>query len=115
MLTTQLHRRINPATGHTWGMTEPGFNDRAPERPRLLRKWVERCYGGASVPMLAARESMIYPADVLDWFLATQRPAPAAERQPMAASVGAGRTPSPVGVAPSRVVRLDDFRKGRPR
>lgn len=113
MLTTQLHRRINPATGHTWGLTEPGFDDRAPERPRLLRKWVERCYGGASVPMLAARESMIYPADVLDWFLATQRSAPSSERQPVAASVGAVRTPSPVAGQPSRVVRLDDFRKGR--
>ncbi|MDO3013292.1 ImmA/IrrE family metallo-endopeptidase [Mycobacteroides abscessus subsp. abscessus] len=114
-LTTQLHSRINPATGHTWGMTEPGFDDRVPERPRLLRKWVERCYGGASVPMLAAREAMIYPADVLDWFLATQRPAPASERQPVAASVGAVRAPSPVAAQPSRVVRLDDFRKGRPR
>ncbi|WGI36015.1 MULTISPECIES: ImmA/IrrE family metallo-endopeptidase [Mycolicibacterium] len=114
-LTTQLHSRINPATGHTWGMTEPGFDDRAPERPRLLRKWVERCYGGASVPMLAARETMIYPADVLDWFLATQRPAPASERQPVAASVGAVRTPAPAAAAPSPVVRLDDFRKGRPR
>ncbi|CPT79232.1 Uncharacterised protein [Mycobacteroides abscessus] len=46
----------------------------------LLRKWVERCFSGASVPMLAARESMIYPADVLDWFLVTQRPAPESER-----------------------------------
>ncbi|MCX8565264.1 hypothetical protein OS122_30730, partial [Mycolicibacterium mucogenicum] len=69
----------------------------------------------ASVPMLAARESMIYPADVLDWFLATQRPAPASERQPVAVSVGAVRTASPAAGPPSRVVRLDDFRRGRPR
>ncbi len=115
MLMTQLHRRINPATGHTWGLTEPGFDDRAPERPRLLRKWVERCYGGASVPMLAARESMIYPADVLDWFLATQRPAPESERPRVAASIGGPRTAAPAARLPSRVVRLDDFRKGRPR
>jgi Zn-dependent peptidase ImmA (M78 family)/transcriptional regulator with XRE-family HTH domain len=115
MLTTQLHRRINPATGHTWGMTEPGFDDRAPERPRLLRKWVERCYGGASVPMLAARESMIYPSDVLDWFLATQRPAPESERHRVVASVGAARTAPPSSRPSPRVVRLDDFRRGRPR
>ncbi|WP_396911300.1 ImmA/IrrE family metallo-endopeptidase [Mycolicibacterium sp.] len=111
MLTSQLYSRINQSTGHTWGMTEPGWQDRAPERPRLLRKWVERCYGGASVQMLAARESMIYPADVLDWLLATQRPAPAAERKPVAASAGTARTASVPAAAPSRVVRLDDFRR----
>ncbi|MDV3128531.1 DNA-binding protein [Mycobacteroides abscessus subsp. massiliense] len=114
MLTTQLHSRINPDTGHTWGMTEPGWADRVPERPRLLRKWVERCYGGASVRMLSAREAMIYPADVLDWFLATQRPAPATEHNPVAASVGHGRTAAPPADGGSQVIRLDDFRKGRP-
>uniref|UniRef100_UPI003F58067D helix-turn-helix domain-containing protein n=1 Tax=Mycolicibacterium neoaurum TaxID=1795 RepID=UPI003F58067D len=113
-LSSQLYSRINQTTGHTWGMTEPGWQDRAPERPRLLRKWVERCYGGASVQMLAARESMIYPADVLDWLLATQRPAPAAERKPVAATAGSARPATARAGAPSPVIRLDDFRrKGR--
>lgn len=112
MLTTQLYSRINPETGHTWGMTEPGWNERDPERPRLLRKWVERCYGDASVPMLAARESMIFPSDLLEWFLATQRPSPASDRRPMAAVGMRGAS----GSAPEerhQVVRLDDFRRGR--
>lgn len=114
-LTIQLHSRINPATGHTWGMTEPGFDDRAPERPRLLRKWVERCYGGAAVPMLAARESMIYPADLLDWMLTTQRPAPEADRHQVAVMVGGVKaTPLTHERAP-RVLRLDDFRRSRGR
>jgi|SRR5690625_2074499 len=113
MLTTQLHSRINPETGHTWGMTEPGWNERGPERPRLLRKWVERCYGGAAVPMLTARESMIFPPDLLDWFLATQRPSPGADRHPVAASVGSSVEGSSAPGSRPQVVRLDDFRRGR--
>jgi Zn-dependent peptidase ImmA (M78 family)/transcriptional regulator with XRE-family HTH domain len=114
MLTTQLHSRINPATGHTWGMTEPGWKDREVERPRLLRKWVERCYGAASVPMLAARDSMIFPPDLLDWFLATQRRAPAADRHPVAATIGATSSSNTPGAnAGSQVVCLEDFRRGR--
>jgi Zn-dependent peptidase ImmA (M78 family) len=113
MLTTQLHSRINPATGHTWGMTEPGWKDRQPERPRLLRKWVERCYGAASVPMLAARESMTFPPDLLDWFLATQRPAPEADRHPVAATIGAPTSGAPAADVGTRVIRLDDFRRDR--
>lgn len=113
MLTTQLHSRINPDTGHTWGMTEPGWKDREVERPRLIRKWVERCYGGASVPMLVARESMIFPPDLLDGFLATQRPAPAADRQPVAASIGAASTSTRAPDCGPQVIRLEDFRRGR--
>lgn len=111
MLTTQLYSRINPNTGHTWGMTEPGWDERELERPRLLRKWVERCYGSASVPMLSARESMIYPPDLLDWFLATQRGAPA-DRQPVAAAMGSTRVDRGLG-EPRQVIRMDDFRRGR--
>lgn len=115
MLTTQLHSRINPGTGHTWGMTEPGWDDRAPERPRLLRKWVERCYGGSAVPMLAARESMIYPADLLDWFLTTQRAAPEADRHQMAATGGGAQSATVAREREPQVLRLDDFRRGRGR
>ena len=113
MLTTQLHSRLNPETGHTWGMTEPGWKDREVERPRLVRKWVERCYGGASVPMLAARESMIFPADLLDWFLATQRPAPAVDRHPVAATIGAPHAEASAGDSGPQVICLEDFRRGR--
>lgn len=109
MLTNQLHSRINPETGHTWGRTEPGWNDRAAERPRLLRKWVERCYGSAVVPILAARELTIFPPDLLDWFLATQRQAPAAEHPWMTAAAAA----APPG--PGQLVDLDQFRRDRTR
>lgn len=112
MLTTQLYSRINPNTGHTWGMTEPGWDERELERPRLLRKWVERCYGSASVPMLSARDSMIFPPDLLDWFLATQRGAPKAERQPVAAAIGSTRVDRGLS-EPRQVIRMDDFRRGR--
>lgn len=107
MLTTQLYSRINPETGHTWGRTEPGWNERSAERPRLLRKWTERCYGSAAVPMLTARDSMIFPPDLLDWFLATQRGAPDAERHlsavPAASSPGGGQ----------QVIDLERFRRIR--
>ena len=96
-------------------MTEPGWKDREPERPRLLRKWVERCYGAVSVQMLAARESMIFPPDLLDWFLATQRLAPGADRHPVAATVGAAISAASQADAGPRVIRLDDFRQGRTR
>lgn len=75
MLQRQLYTRINTDTGHTWGRTEPGWDERKPERPRLLIKWVQRCYGASSADMLAAHELM-FPADLLSDFLAGQRGAP---------------------------------------
>lgn len=76
MLTKQLYSRTNPDTGHTWGVTEPGWLDRQPERPRLISKFVERCYGAMSLGELAAQGTTGLPLDVLDWILATQRTAP---------------------------------------
>jgi hypothetical protein len=67
--------RINPDTGRTWGRTEPGWDERIPERPRLLAKWVERCFGATTVPMLGPH-NLIWPQDVLEDLLAGQRPAP---------------------------------------
>lgn len=113
MLTTQLHSRLNPETGHTWGMTEPGWKDREVERPRLVRKWTERRYGSAVVPLLAAQESMIFPPDLLDWFLATQRSAPRVEKQWAAGSVSVAGASEQSGAAVPPVVCLDDFRRGR--
>lgn len=113
MLTTQLYARINPDTGHTWGMTEPGWMDRQAERPRLVRKWVERCYGGASVAMLATAPSMIFPSDLLGWFLTTQRAAPATDRHPVATASSAAGMDRPAPDSAPHVVRLEDFRRDK--
>lgn len=72
MLQRQLYTRINSETGRTWGKTEPGWDARLPEQPRLLIKWVEACYGATSVEMLAALD-LIFPADLLADILAGQR------------------------------------------
>jgi Zn-dependent peptidase ImmA (M78 family) len=79
MLRRQLYTRINPQTGHTWGRTEPGWDDREPERPRLMAKWVERCFGATSATMLAPHR-LRWPQDLLDAFLAGQRAAPTVAR-----------------------------------
>ncbi|MGB3676821.1 MAG: ImmA/IrrE family metallo-endopeptidase, partial [Candidatus Nanopelagicales bacterium] len=71
-LQRQLYTRVNPETGHTWGKTEPGWNSRVPERPRLLRRWMEECYGSVSAEALAAHD-LIYPTDLLADILAGQR------------------------------------------
>lgn len=76
-LQRQLYTRVNPETGHTWGKTEPGWNSRVPERPRLLRRWMEECYGSVSAEALAAHD-LIYPTDLLADILAGQRGAPTA-------------------------------------
>ncbi len=76
MLQRQLYTRINSETGRTWGKTEPGWDARLPEQPRLLIKWVEACYGATSVDMLAALD-LIFPADLLADILAGQRGASA--------------------------------------
>jgi hypothetical protein len=76
-LQRQLYTRVNPETGHTWGKTEPGWNSRVPERPRLLRRWMEECYGSVTAEALAAHD-LIYPTDLLADILAGQRGAPTA-------------------------------------
>lgn len=76
-LQRQLYTRVNPETGHTWGKTEPGWNSRVPERPRLLRRWMEECYGSVAAEALAAHD-LIYPTDLLADILAGQRGAPTA-------------------------------------
>jgi len=71
-LQRQLYTRINPDTGRTWGKTEPGWDARSPEQPRLLIKWIEACYGASSSDMLSALDVM-YPRDLLADILAGQR------------------------------------------
>lgn len=72
MLTKQLYTRINVDTGVTWGRTEPGWDSRAPERPRLMSKWVEFVYGAGSVKEMAVHKTM-WPNDLLAEFLMGQR------------------------------------------
>lgn len=76
MLQRQLYTRINSDTGHTWGKTEPGWDARLPEQPRLLLKWIEACYGASSPDMLGALD-LIFPTDLLADILAGQRGATA--------------------------------------
>lgn len=79
-LATQLYTRVNPQTEQTWGKTEPGWDSREPERPRLLSKWVEKFFGTTSPDALATLPSLReeWPADFLADFLTGQRGAPAA-------------------------------------
>lgn len=76
MLQRQLYTRINGETGCTWGKTEPGWDARPAERPRLLIKWIQACYGASSAEMLSAHDLM-FPTDLLADILAGQRGAPA--------------------------------------
>ncbi len=72
MLRTQLYTRINADTGFTWGRTEPGWDDRKPERPRLMSKWIEFAFGVSSPEALTAHRVM-WPLDMLQEFLVGQR------------------------------------------
>lgn len=81
MLRTQLYTRINADTGFTWGRTEPGWDDRKPERPRLMSKWIEFAFGVSSPEALTAHRVM-WPLDMLQEFLVGQRMAVAASSAP---------------------------------
>lgn len=103
-LQRQLYTRANPETGHTWGKTEPGWNSRRPERPRLLRRWMEECYGSVAPDALAAHD-LIYPSDLLADFLAGQRGAPSTAVTPPAPVVEQAvtdRRDTVVALRPSR-------------
>jgi Zn-dependent peptidase ImmA (M78 family)/transcriptional regulator with XRE-family HTH domain len=71
-LSRQLYTRINPATGRTWGMDEPGGDSRDPERPRMLSRWAERCFGTASAAGLASI-NRAWPTELLNVTLSSQR------------------------------------------
>lgn len=92
-----LHRHLtagsNPATGQPWSVTEPGWNDRHVEQPRLISKWAELCCGCASPALVAARTSTVLPLDVVKSILATQRSAPP-PRPPTRPPHAAHREPS---------------------
>lgn len=71
-LRTQLYTRRNPETGRTWGLDEPGWNERKPERPRLLSAWIERDLGTTD-PEAVSSMLPFFPADVLAQILREQR------------------------------------------
>jgi Zn-dependent peptidase ImmA (M78 family) len=75
MLQTQLYTRRNPETGTTWGRTEPGWDARSPELPRMLSRWTDRTYSTTS-PAALASLGLIWPRDVLEEMLLEQRTAP---------------------------------------
>lgn len=81
-LQKQLYTRRNVDTGHTWGRTEPGWDDRLPERPRLLSKWMEVVYGTSSAKQVAGTSKLMWPRDIMSEFSIGQRGAtyPAAQR-----------------------------------
>lgn len=105
MLQRQLYTRINSETGRTWGKTEPGWDARLPEQPRLLIKWIEACYGATSADMLAALD-LIFPADLLADILAGQRgataPRPARLDVAVSTVAGSGRGDAVVVAATER-------------
>ncbi len=72
-LRAQLYARPNPQTGTTYGVHEPGWSDREPERPSMLRHWLERTVGTAQ-PEVVAALSGTWPADLVADMLAEQRP-----------------------------------------
>ncbi|MGB8961352.1 MAG: ImmA/IrrE family metallo-endopeptidase [Pseudonocardiaceae bacterium] len=72
-LTSQLYRRRNPASGTTWGKQEPGWDQRKPEQPRLLRTWLERCVGTAAPPAIHQMSRELWPTDLLASILSGQR------------------------------------------
>jgi Zn-dependent peptidase ImmA (M78 family) len=63
-LRKQLYKRINPATGRTWGRDEPGADARESERPTMITTWMQRCLGGTS-PNLIASISGMWPPDII--------------------------------------------------
>lgn len=75
MLYAQLYTRRNPETGRSFGATEPGWDRREPERPRLISAWLERIVGSVA-PEAIASVSGIFPADILESLLSEQREAP---------------------------------------
>ena len=113
MLRKQLYTRLNTDTGFTWGRTEPGWNDRAPERPRLMSKWIEFVFGTGSPKEIVSTHQLIWPRDLLAEFTMGQRGAsPAVTSSAATASAGgpAARRPR---AGSSVVTNFADYRRQR--
>jgi transcriptional regulator with XRE-family HTH domain len=76
----QLYTRRNPETGRSFGATEPGWDKREAERPRLIAAWLEHIVGSA-IPEAVASTSGIFPSDMLGSILNEQRKAPMQTRK----------------------------------
>lgn len=99
-LQRQLYQRTNPETGQTWGKTEPGWNEREVERPRLLSKWIELGFSVSSAQVLQNFDLM-WPPDMLAEFVVGQRSAPRST----------GTAAVPVSTAPRDGGDVIDFRR----
>ncbi|MFF4198248.1 XRE family transcriptional regulator [Nonomuraea sp. NPDC001831] len=105
-LYAQLYTRKNPDTGRTFGVTEPGWDARNPERPRLIAAWLSRVVGSA-IPEAVASSTKMWPVDLLSEIIAEQRPAPT--RAPTATSKNAESKPGQViQLSLKRKVSSDD-------
>jgi hypothetical protein len=71
-LYAQLYTRRNPETGRSFGATEPGWDRRAPERPRLIAAWAQHITG-TLVPEAISTASEVFPSDLLASILNEQR------------------------------------------
>ena len=95
-LRAQLYSRNNPHTGTTFGKFEPGWDDRQPERPSMLRCWLESTVGRAD-PETVSAISGVWPADILKEILVEQRARGPAPR------TGRGQTSTVVDLASRRI------------
>lgn len=87
-LQKQLYQRVNADTGLTWGKTEPGWDERIIEQPRMISKWIELSFGSTSTQALATFDLM-WPQDLLAEFVVGQRSAPTTRGAGTVAAVAA--------------------------
>jgi Zn-dependent peptidase ImmA (M78 family) len=73
----QLSTRRNPTTGVTWKHQEPGWDDRQPERPRLLTVMAERGLEQTPSASLFSTLTGGWAPDRMEQIISGQRPAPA--------------------------------------
>lgn len=71
-LYAQLYTRRNPETGRSFGATEPGWDRRIPERPRLIAAWAQHITGSLA-PEIISTASGIIPPDLLAGIMNEQR------------------------------------------
>lgn len=78
-LQRQLHTRKNRDTGRSWGVAEPGAEERKVERPRMLLQLLQQCAGSQSPRELPALPGSVLPPDMVAAVLANQSDAACAE------------------------------------
>jgi len=70
----QISGRTDPDSGHTWTVTEPGWDRFEPERPRLLTNWLQDGYDARTVHARAELASR-WGGTLVRELLHEQRPA----------------------------------------